>query len=150
MSKFRIEDILILTMIFMLVSNVMFSLNIGESFFPGQKYNSTSGKLEGVNSSTNSTYSAFTNSSYIADVQNFAQPSTDMANGLIDPWKLVGLAGSIIGLLIKTISLFSSGALADLLAVFIGSTWAGFINLIFNVALVYMVSRMIIGRLVWS
>jgi len=136
-------------MAFYLVSSVIFSMGIFNTFLPGQCYNSSSSSLETCDT-TPSTSIWSTTDEWNQTLEKYNMSSaSDMANpgAMLDPTAVFKLVGFYITFLFDIVS---STMLYYVLTPFIGAQWAHVLTFILNLMIIVVAIRVITGRIRWD
>jgi hypothetical protein len=149
MANIVIEDFLLYMISFYVIVSVLFSANIFGSFFPGQKYNTTTSSFEAVPANVSYAPSFFGDTTEINQTLAPFQNGSSLADpsALIDPLKLVSLVGAYLSLIA---SIIGGTILFYVLSPFIGAQWATIITTIVNIMFILVAIRVLSGRLRWS
>jgi len=134
-------------MAFYIVSSVIFSVGIFNTFLPGQRYNTTTNSFEAWDTTPDP--SIFGNAEeYNATMGQYENISSTADPGaMLDPTKVMNMIGFYIGFLY---SMISSTMLYYVLTPFIGAAWASKLTFVLNIMMVIVGIRVITGRIRWD
>jgi hypothetical protein len=148
LARLIIEEAVMYIMAFYLVSSVIFSAGVFNTYLPGQCYNSTSFSLEPCDTTPAPSIWGNTND-WNETLEKYNQSSTNMANpgAMLDPTAVVKLVGFYVTFLLDIIS---STMLYYVLLPFIGAQWAHVLTFVLNIMVVIVSIRVITGRIRWD
>jgi len=146
--RLRTEEIALYLIAFYLILTIVFSMNIFGSYFPGQRWNSTTNSLE--------TYTADASTSIFGNQQDwndtmakygYGNDTSLDASAIVDPLKIVAMLQYYITFFIDV---FTLPMLNDILVPFIGVMWTNAIRFMMMLSLSLLIVRVVSGRLRWD
>jgi hypothetical protein len=150
LSRLVGEEAILYLMAFYLVSSIIFTAGIFNTYLPGQCYNSSSYSLEPCDTTPSpNMWGMGEEHQAMMEKYNLSGNASGMANpaGMLDPTKLVGMVGFYVGFMFD---MLTSTYLTFILTAFVGTQWAHVIIFCLNICLILIAIRIVSGRIRWD
>jgi hypothetical protein len=150
MARIVIEDVVLYILAVYVISSVIFALApFSNTYFPGQRYNSTTSSFEAMPENVSYAPSIFGDMTEMNATLAPYQNASELANpgAMLDPVAVVRLVGTYLSFIW---ALISSTMLYYIMVPFIGASWAHIMTFIFNIMMLLVAIRVITGRIRWD